>query len=157
MKISDVRGQLNTLVNRVYRKETRVIVEKSGIPVAGIVSAEDLRRLDQLDRLEHAREADFPILDELRSAFADVPVEELERETDRITAEIRAGRGPAVVQETAARPPVQPQDDAETVARIDASSQRQLPGIPSTQTPQDFYAELSKGTKVRRILTELAE
>ena len=32
MRISDVRGQLNKLVNRVYRKETRVVVEKSGIP-----------------------------------------------------------------------------------------------------------------------------
>jgi prevent-host-death family protein len=90
MKISDVRGQLNTLVNRVYRKETRVVVEKSGIPVAGIVSAEDLRRLDELDRNEREREADFAVLDELREAFAGVPVEELERETDRITAEIRA-------------------------------------------------------------------
>jgi hypothetical protein len=27
MKISDVRGHLNTLVNQVYRKETRVVVE----------------------------------------------------------------------------------------------------------------------------------
>ena len=97
------------------------------------------------------------MLDQLRSAFADVPVDELERETDRITAEIRAGWGPAVAQETAARPLGQPKDDAEMVAHIDAGSQRQLPGIPSTQTPQDFYAELSKGPKVRRILTELAE
>ncbi len=43
MKISEVKQQLNRLVNRVYRHETRVMVEKSGIPVAGIVSAEDLR------------------------------------------------------------------------------------------------------------------
>ena len=81
MKISDVRGQLNTLVNRVYRKETRVVVEKSGIPVAGLVSAEDLRRLDQLDR---EREARFAIVDEVRQAFAGVPDDEIERETDRI-------------------------------------------------------------------------
>lgn len=81
MKISDVRGQLNSLVNRVYRHESRVIVEKSGIPVAGIVSADDLRRLDQLDR---ERDARFAIIDELRQAFAGVPDEEIERETDRI-------------------------------------------------------------------------
>jgi prevent-host-death family protein len=87
MKISEVRGQLNTLVNRVYRHETRVVVEKSGIPVAGLVSVEDLRRLDQLDR---EREARFAVIDELREAFAGVPAEEIERETDRITAEIRA-------------------------------------------------------------------
>jgi len=81
MKISDVRGQLNNLVNRVYRRETRVVVEKSGIPVAGIVSAEDLQRLDLLDR---EREADFAVVDELRGAFRDVPEAEIERETDRI-------------------------------------------------------------------------
>jgi prevent-host-death family protein len=86
MKISEVRSQLNTLVNRVYRKETRVVVEKSGIPVAGLVSADDLRRLDQLDR---EREQRFAVLDDMREAFAGVPEEEIERETDRITAEIR--------------------------------------------------------------------
>jgi hypothetical protein len=43
----------------------------------------------------HEREATFAVLDELRQAFAGVPVEELERETDRITAEIREeGPGP---------------------------------------------------------------
>jgi len=29
MKISEVRGHLNTLVNRVFRKETRVVVERA--------------------------------------------------------------------------------------------------------------------------------
>ncbi len=81
MKISEVRGQLNTLVNRVYRKETRVLVEKSGIPVAAIVSTDDLRRLGQLD----AERADrFGVIDKMRQAFAGVPDEEIERETDRI-------------------------------------------------------------------------
>jgi prevent-host-death family protein len=92
MKISDVRSQLNNLVNRVYRRETRVVVEKSGIPVAGIVSAEDLKRLDLLDR---EREVDFAVVDELREAFRDVPEAEIERETDRILG---------VDQEEAAQP-----------------------------------------------------
>ncbi len=87
MKISDVRSQLNTLVNRVYHKETRVIVEKSGIPVAAIVSTADLQRLDRFDQ-KHADS--FKVLDEIRAAFAGVSPEETERETDRITAEIRA-------------------------------------------------------------------
>ena len=42
MKISDVKNQLSSLVNEVYRKETRVLVEKAGIPVAALVSAGDL-------------------------------------------------------------------------------------------------------------------
>ena len=89
MKISEVKQQLNSLVNRVYRKETRVLVEKSGIPVAAIVSAEDFRRLDQLDR---ERDERFKALDAIGEAFKDVPVEELERETARAIAEMRARR-----------------------------------------------------------------
>jgi hypothetical protein len=81
MKISEVRGQLNTLVNRVFRKEARV-------PVAALVSTEDLARLDRLDRQERERAADVAIVDEVRRAFDDVPAEDIERETDRITAEI---------------------------------------------------------------------
>lgn len=86
MAISDVRGQLNGLVNRVYRKETRVVVEKSGIPVAGLVLAEDLRRLEQLDRERAER---FSIIDEMRAAFAGVSTEEIEREAARTLAEVR--------------------------------------------------------------------
>jgi prevent-host-death family protein len=86
MKISDVRGQLNSLVNRVYRKETRVVVEKSGIPVAGLVSAEDLQRLDRLDRERAER---FGILDEMRAAFKDVPTAEIEQQAARTLAEVR--------------------------------------------------------------------
>ena len=95
MKISQVKQQLNRLVNQVYRRETRVMVEKSGIPVAGIVSAEDLRRLERLDRERAER---FKILEEFGEAFKDVPVEELERETARAIAEVRAERRAQQVQ-----------------------------------------------------------
>lgn len=87
MKISEVRGQFNNLVNRVYRKETRVVVEKSGIPVAGIVSADDLRRLDRLDQERAER---FSVIDEMRAAFRDVPADEIEREASRSLADVRA-------------------------------------------------------------------
>ena len=81
MELSEVRGQLDTLITRVHRKETRVIVEQGGVPVAAIVSTEDLARLDRLDRERAAR---FAVIDEVRAAFAGVPDEEIERETDRI-------------------------------------------------------------------------
>jgi prevent-host-death family protein len=87
MKISDVKQQLNSLVNRVYRRETRVVVEKSGIPVAGLVSAEDLRRLDRLDRERAER---FQALDEFAAGFADQSPEAIERETAQALAEVRA-------------------------------------------------------------------
>ena len=89
MKISEVKQQLSSLVNRVYHRETRVLVEKSGIPVAGIVSAQDLRRLDRLDRERAER---FRIAEEFADGFADQTPEEIERETAKAIAEVRAER-----------------------------------------------------------------
>ena len=77
------------MVNRVYRREARILVEKSGIPVAGIVSLQDLRRLDRLDQERAER---FKILDEIGEVFKDVPAEALEREIERALAEVRADR-----------------------------------------------------------------
>lgn len=69
------------------RKEARVLIEKSGVPVAAIESADDLRRLQQFDA---ERELDFALLEAVGDAFKDVPVEELEREVRKALAEVRA-------------------------------------------------------------------
>ena len=87
MKISEVKSQLSGLVNRVYRNETRIVVEKSGIPVAALVSTADL---NQLDRLDQERAERMSVLEAMRAPFRGVPPEEIERETDRILARIRA-------------------------------------------------------------------
>ena len=50
MKISEVKQQLNSLVNRVYRHETRVMVEKSGIPVAASPRLPSTRRRTRMSR-----------------------------------------------------------------------------------------------------------
>lgn len=84
--VSDARQHGASLLNRVYREGTRVVVEKSGIPVAVLVSTADLHRLDQLDR---EREQRFAVIDELRAAFKDVPLEEIEREAARALREVR--------------------------------------------------------------------
>ncbi len=89
MKISEVKNTLSSLVNRVYRKETRVLVEKSGIPVAALVSAEDLRRLNQLDRAWADR---TKAMERFSQAFAHIPTEEAEAEVARIIAERRQRR-----------------------------------------------------------------
>lgn len=89
MKISEVRPRLNSLVNRVYRRETRIVVEKSGIPVAGIVSPRDMQRLEAWDRERAER---FKAIEEFGDAFRDVPEEELEREIKRALAEVRSER-----------------------------------------------------------------
>jgi len=87
MKASDVRAQWSQLLNKVFRSKTRVVVEKSGIPVAAVISAEDLQRFTQL---EEQREERFKALDKMREAFKDVPPEEIEREVKRAISQVRA-------------------------------------------------------------------
>jgi hypothetical protein len=64
-----------------------VVVEKSGIPVAAIISADDLARLTQLDQEREARLD--AALDRMRTAFSDVPEEQL---TQDVAAIIDRGR-----------------------------------------------------------------
>jgi prevent-host-death family protein len=86
MKISEVKSRLNSLMNEIYRDETRILVEKSGIPVGAIVPISDLRRLDRLGALDDEAKA---ILEAMRAPFRGVPPEEIERETERIMSNIR--------------------------------------------------------------------
>ena len=87
LKISVVKQALNALVNRVYRGETRILIEKSGIPVAALVSVRDLRRLEHLDRKWAEGER---VLRELSAGFADQTEEDIEREVAKAIAEVRA-------------------------------------------------------------------
>jgi prevent-host-death family protein len=86
IKASVARQQFSQLLNEVFRRETRVLVEKSGIPVAAIISASDFKRLA---RLEQERAERFKILDEIGAAFKDVPAEEIEREVKRAITQVR--------------------------------------------------------------------
>ncbi len=87
MAISEVENALSSVVAAVSRNETRVILERDGRPVAAIISATDLERFVHYERQRAER---FKVIDEMREAFKDVPPEEIERETDRIIARIRA-------------------------------------------------------------------
>jgi prevent-host-death family protein len=86
IKASVARQQFSRLINDIFRQENRVLIEKSGIPVAAIISAKDFTRLA---RLEAERNRDFAILDEMRDAFKDVPPEEIELEVARALSEVR--------------------------------------------------------------------
>lgn len=89
IKASEARQQFSRLLNQVFRGETRVIVEKSGIPVAAIISAEDLERFK---RLEEQRKDRFKALEESWKAFEDVPPEEIEREVTKALTAARKKR-----------------------------------------------------------------
>lgn len=86
VKASEARQNFSQLLNQVFRGEDRIVVEKSGIPVAALISAKDLARLEWL---EDERARSFAIIDEIREAFKDVPDEELEREVDKAVADAR--------------------------------------------------------------------
>jgi prevent-host-death family protein len=86
MKATEARAQWSRLLNSVFRRKIRVIVEKSGVPVAAIVSAQDLERWQ---RLEADRDRRFRALDESQAAFRGLPDDEVEREVDRALAEVR--------------------------------------------------------------------
>jgi prevent-host-death family protein len=87
IEVSDVRNEIDGLLDRVHRGETRLLVEKSGVPMAMIISLEEWGEIDESKR---RREDPFAILDELGAAFADVPPEEIEREAEKAVAEVRA-------------------------------------------------------------------
>jgi prevent-host-death family protein len=86
IKASEARQHFSQLLNEVFRGESRVLVEKSGIPVAAIISAEDFKRLA---RLEAERNNDFAILDEIGEVFKDVSPEEIEQEVKRAITHVR--------------------------------------------------------------------
>lgn len=86
-KFTEARPQLSELLNRVFRREARMLIKKGGLPVAAIVSVEDLARLNRLDA---ERAADLHVFDEIGAAFADQTPEQIERGTARAVAQARA-------------------------------------------------------------------
>jgi prevent-host-death family protein len=81
LKASEARQQFSELLNQVFKGETRVLVEKSGIPVAAIVSATDLNKLQQLESQQSER---FKLLERLRAGFADLSEEQIQRAVTEI-------------------------------------------------------------------------
>lgn len=89
MKASEVRQQWSQLLNKVFRGQTRVMVEKSGIPVAAVISVEDLRCFTEW---EAQRKERFKALDRIRKAFNNISPQELEAEIGKAIAEVRSER-----------------------------------------------------------------
>lgn len=86
LNITTTRAQLTSLVKQVFLGERRIIIEKSGIPVAALISAADAERFAAYER---QREEDFSELAQLQKTFDDVPAREHEREVDRAVAAAR--------------------------------------------------------------------
>ena len=88
MGASEARENFSQLLNTVFRGETRILIEKSGIPVAAIISAEDLK---ELTRLEEQIAQRFTLLRRLRAAFVDRSEEQIESDVASVIARVREG------------------------------------------------------------------
>ena len=87
--VSEARRTFSETLNRVYHGETRVVIEKNGIPVGVLVSPDDL---DRLVRIRERRDGQWAAIDRLREAFADVDQRELNEEIARAVADVRRER-----------------------------------------------------------------
>lgn len=75
------------MLNRVFRKETRVVIEKDGIPVAAVISVQDL---EWFDRMEAQRQERWEVIDELHALNRDKDPEDVERDVAAALVEVRA-------------------------------------------------------------------
>jgi prevent-host-death family protein len=86
VNFTEARSHLSELVNQVAREETRVVIEKHGVPVGVIVSPRDLGKLERVDEREAQQ---LEAIHRIGEAFADVSDEEIEREVAKALAEVR--------------------------------------------------------------------
>jgi prevent-host-death family protein len=86
MSLTEFQKRLDSLMGRVSRQETRIVVEENGVPVAGIVSLQDVQRLERLDR---KRAGSCKAIEAVAAGFADQSAEDIEREVAKAIAEVR--------------------------------------------------------------------
>lgn len=70
----EVRTQLGQIMKDVQGGRIRVLVEKSGVPMVGIISA------DEFQRVITEREARFAVVDRIRRRVLAVPDVEIQRD-----------------------------------------------------------------------------
>lgn len=87
VEASEAEQQWRRLLDDVARREARVLLAESGVPIAAVVSAADFARLRQLDA---RRQELFAAIEATQAVFADVPEAELEREIGKAIAAVRA-------------------------------------------------------------------
>lgn len=80
----EARVHLGEIMKMSFKKGYRFIVEKAGIPMIAILSADEYTRFIQ------EREEQFKIFDKIRSKVPDVPAKEVEKD---VSHTIRAIRG----------------------------------------------------------------
>jgi len=82
----EARTHLGEIMKEVQGGRVRVLVEKSGIPMVGIISAEEFQRLVA------EREARFEVVDRIRSRIPTVPDTEVQRDVQEALKRTRRRR-----------------------------------------------------------------
>ncbi|MFH1283507.1 MAG: type II toxin-antitoxin system Phd/YefM family antitoxin [bacterium] len=82
----EARTHLGDIMKRSFKTGERVIVEKSGIPMIVILSAEEYTRLIQ------EREERFKIFDQIRAKAPNIPSEEVDKDISKAIIAVRKKR-----------------------------------------------------------------
>lgn len=82
----EARVHLGEIMKRSFKKGERFIVEKAGIPMIAILSADEYTRLIQ------EREEQFKIFNKIRSKVPNITAEEVEKDVRKAIQAIRKKR-----------------------------------------------------------------
>ena len=82
----EARTQLGQIMKDVQAGRIRVLVEKSGVPVVGIISAEEFQRVVA------ERDARFAVVDRIREKLPRVPDGKIERDVREAVRQVRRRR-----------------------------------------------------------------
>jgi len=82
----EARTQLGQIMKQVQGGRVRVLVEKSGVPMVGIISAEEFRRVIV------EREARFEVVDRIRRRLPSVTDTEVQRDVRAALKQVRRRR-----------------------------------------------------------------
>ncbi len=86
MNASKARQEWSQLLNRIQRGDDRVVVEKSGVPVAAIISPTDLERLK---RYEAEESRAWATVDAIRGRNAGEDPEAVLRDVTAVVEDVR--------------------------------------------------------------------
>ena len=81
----------STLVDKVSKQETRIVVEENGKPVAALISAPDFERFNRAE----ARRLEWrDLLSRMREPFKGIPEDQLQRDVTAVVKEVRQAQRP---------------------------------------------------------------
>ena len=82
----EARTQFGRILKEVQSGQSRILVEKSGVPMVGIISAQEFQQLIA------EREVRFEVVDRIRRRLPSVPDREVQRDVRAALKQVRQRR-----------------------------------------------------------------